>query len=60
MQDLLGLGREARMNRPGIAGGNWSFRLLPGQLDAKLAELRVRFKELVRELKFVGKATPPP
>ena len=28
LQDLLGLGREARMNRPGRAGGNWrwSFR----------------------------------
>jgi 4-alpha-glucanotransferase len=37
VQDLLGMGREARMNRPGIAGGNWSFRLLPGQLDAALA-----------------------
>ncbi|MBL9023150.1 MAG: 4-alpha-glucanotransferase [Myxococcales bacterium] len=37
VQDLLGLGRDARMNRPGIAGGNWSFRLLPGQLDERLA-----------------------
>lgn len=38
VQDLLGLGRDARMNRPGIAGGNWSFRLLPGQLDEALAQ----------------------
>jgi len=37
IQDILGLGREARMNRPGIAGGNWSFRVLPGQLDDALA-----------------------
>ncbi len=42
-QDLLGLGREARMNRPGIAEGNWSVRLLPGELDTKLA---VRVREL--------------
>ena len=31
-QDLLGLGSEARMNRPGIASGNWRWRLRPGQL----------------------------
>ena len=30
MQDVLGLGSEARMNRPGIAEGNWNWRLLPG------------------------------
>jgi len=27
MQDVLGLGREARMNRPGDGGGNWNWRL---------------------------------
>ena len=26
-QDLLGLGSEARMNRPGVEHGNWAFRL---------------------------------
>lgn len=26
MQDVLGLGNEARMNRPGVAEGNWSWR----------------------------------
>jgi 4-alpha-glucanotransferase len=31
-QDLLGLGSEARMNRPGVASGNWRWRLTPGQL----------------------------
>ena len=31
-QDLLGLGSEARFNRPGIASGNWRWRLKPGQL----------------------------
>ena len=25
-QDLLGLGSEARMNTPAVAGGNWSWR----------------------------------
>lgn len=30
MQDLLGLGSEARMNTPGSARGQWSWRLRPG------------------------------
>lgn len=33
-QDVLGLGNEARMNRPGELGGNWQWRLEPGQLTA--------------------------
>jgi 4-alpha-glucanotransferase len=37
VQDLLGLGNEARMNVPGREQGNWRFRLEPGQLDAALA-----------------------
>jgi 4-alpha-glucanotransferase len=31
-QDVLGLGSDARMNRPGTTTGNWSWRLEPGQL----------------------------
>lgn len=37
VQDVLGLGSEARMNRPGELGGNWEWRLQPGQLDAAAA-----------------------
>ncbi len=37
-QDLLGLGSEARMNRPGTASGNWRWRLVPGQLDRRTAQ----------------------
>ena len=37
MQDLLGLGEEARMNRPAISRGNWEWRLLPEQLTPQLA-----------------------
>lgn len=36
-QDLLGLGNEARMNVPATLGGNWAWRLLPGQLTPELA-----------------------
>ena len=38
MQDYLGLGSEARLNVPGVAEGNWRWRLLPGQVTAELAE----------------------
>lgn len=38
MQDLLGLPTEARMNRPGVALGNWSWRFESGQLTHELAE----------------------
>ncbi len=41
VQDLLGLGSEARMNLPGTADGNWTWRLLPGELtDAARERLR--------------------
>jgi 4-alpha-glucanotransferase len=33
-QDVLGLGNEARMNRPGVEGGNWGWRLEEGRLGA--------------------------
>lgn len=38
MQDWLGLGAEARMNTPSTLGGNWTFRLRPGQLHSALAD----------------------
>lgn len=34
VQDLLGLGADARMNMPGTTDGNWKWRLAPGALDA--------------------------
>jgi 4-alpha-glucanotransferase len=38
MQDVLGLGGEARMNRPSIAHGNWEWRILPGQMTPGVSE----------------------
>jgi 4-alpha-glucanotransferase len=38
VQDLLGLGSHARMNRPGTMGGNWRWRLLPGQLTPDVVQ----------------------
>ncbi len=47
VQDLLGLGAAARMNTPGRARGNWSWRLTTRQLDAqpanRLLELTAAF-----------------
>jgi 4-alpha-glucanotransferase len=34
VQDLLGLPRSARFNRPGTASGNWKWRLAPRALGA--------------------------
>jgi 4-alpha-glucanotransferase len=38
LQDVLGLGTEARMNLPGEPSGNWQWRFEPGALTVELAE----------------------
>ena len=43
VQDILGLGSEARMNRPGDGEANWAWRLRHGALDREHAE---RLREL--------------
>jgi 4-alpha-glucanotransferase len=43
VQDVLGLGSEDRMNRPGAVEGNWQWRLKKRQLTAAHAE---RLREL--------------
>lgn len=45
VQDILGLGNEARMNRPGQAKGNWAWRMTPGALTAETAERLRRLTE---------------
>ena len=45
LQDLLGLGNEARMNLPARAGGNWQWRYTDGALTDGLAS---RVAELAR------------
>jgi len=51
-QDLLNLGSEARMNRPGVATGNWGWRMSPGALTPEILE---RLGTLTRES---GRARP--
>ena len=38
MQDILGLGSEARMNTPSTLGNNWQWRMLPGACTPALAQ----------------------
>jgi len=37
MQDYLGLGKEARINRPAVLGGNWEWRMKKGAFTKKLS-----------------------
>lgn len=45
LQDVLGLGGQARMNTPGVAEGNWAWRFRDGDLTPELAQ---RLADLVR------------
>jgi 4-alpha-glucanotransferase len=44
LQDVLGLGSQARMNLPGKVSGNWKWRYRPGALNAELSH---RLRSLV-------------
>jgi 4-alpha-glucanotransferase len=44
-QDLLGLGEEARMNRPATSSGNWEWRMLPDRLNSSHAERLIELTE---------------
>jgi len=45
LQDVLGLGTEARMNLPGTSQGNWEWRFTPDMLTPTIRE---RLRELTR------------
>lgn len=46
LQDLLGLGTEARMNLPNSSEGNWSWRFKDGALTKQLASRLLELTEL--------------
>jgi 4-alpha-glucanotransferase len=46
LQDILGLGGEARMNFPGRGKGNWQWRFLPGQLTPSLSKRLTEMTEI--------------
>lgn len=53
LQDVLGLGNEARMNKPGLAEGNWHWRFRTDQIRPeiirRLADLTVLYNRAPRE-----------
>jgi 4-alpha-glucanotransferase len=53
LQDVLGLGSEARMNVPGVAAGNWAWRVKGAALGPSLADR-------MAELTEVSERAPPP
>ena len=48
VQDLLELPATARMNTPGTIGGNWAWRLRPGELDRLCGDVGIRLRDLTR------------
>jgi len=46
MQDVLGLGESARMNRPGSTRGNWRWRLREDQLARGISTRLLEMTEL--------------
>jgi 4-alpha-glucanotransferase len=54
LQDLLGLGTEARMNLPNSTSGNWSWRYKPDALGREVAERLKKLTELYGRAKDVA------
>jgi 4-alpha-glucanotransferase len=50
LQDVLGLGSEARMNTPSLNSGNWRWRMNPGSLTKDLADKLALLAELTDRL----------
>jgi 4-alpha-glucanotransferase len=55
MQDMLRLGTDSRMNYPGKASGNWSWRLAPSQMEdglkSQLKEYNTLYSRLPESMK---------
>jgi 4-alpha-glucanotransferase len=50
VQDVLGLGSEARLNTPSVHEGNYRWRCAPGSLTRSLAEKLARLAEVTDRL----------
>jgi 4-alpha-glucanotransferase len=50
LQDVLGLGSEARMNTPSLHGGNWKWRFAGGEFTAELAGKLAHLAEVTDRL----------
>ena len=50
LQDVLGLGTEARMNQPATLGGNWRWRYRAGALTPEITQRLGELTSIVRTL----------
>ncbi len=50
MQDIIGLGSEARMNTPSTVGENWKWRAVEEQINKSAAEFLLYYTELYHRL----------
>ena len=61
LQDVLGLGTPARMNLPGTAEGNWSWRFrweqLTPEMETKLGEITTTYGRRKKEVATDGTRT---
>ena len=48
LQDVLGLGKEARMNLPSTSTGNWEWRFVPDQLTPQITETLLEITEIYK------------
>jgi 4-alpha-glucanotransferase len=58
LQDVLGLGSEARMNLPGRGSGNWRWRFTDGSLTDEIRERLRKMAELYGRTAAVAPAAP--
>ena len=56
VQDVLGLGSDARMNTPSRSDGNWGWRLAPALLTQQLAAKLAAISELTDRVPVVSAA----
>jgi 4-alpha-glucanotransferase len=60
LQDVLGLGNDARMNRPGVASGNWEWRFSEAQLTPDVVKRMRGMSESYGRVPRTPPAEPPP
>jgi 4-alpha-glucanotransferase len=60
LQDVLSLGREARMNKPGVAEGNWRWRVQPHQFGPGVIDRLSGLTELYYRLPRTDSGEYPP
>ena len=60
MQDWLELGEGCRTNVPGVLGGNWTWRMLPGEATPELAQRILRMTGVFGRLVPVADAPAEP